>query len=502
MEIRDWRTIAGDCSFKGAESYPIRAYSEFMPPVRIGCKPYRGRADGFFSGVRQGLWPVSELEELVELRPGFQSIADQVTDSLLHLARGRPAERLSKSALADNPYWPSDLAENSGALTHERFVSLLPLALSLTQDDKGRVRWTLLGASEQGPGRAFWKSMEPAGPRFFQTLLNLAYAERVDREADLHRAGFRILSIKGDPESSLLPAWTRPFHWDQSLSLEGVRYLLSFAPFTSLPLTVKQAYFSGKLHLLPFPGSLLFWGVKGFLELRRQLWTAIQIPLLHLVERHEGPYGLRVPQSGWLHVPRPEHPLPAENLGPVRSTYRRTHRWEDELAAGGPEEHLLRVLFSTAPDDVGLYGKPMARNSQIWTGDHRLLLDGQSATEEEIRGALGEVERGGTFGYRFHYPAMRMGARLVHWHRPLVCWLSAEARTRTLFSELLTGYLTAYDAGQPAGAQNDDEVPEPAGASRAAQGGEDSIRSGAAGSPAAQGENVHGLAAVAAASLR
>jgi hypothetical protein len=41
---------------------------------------------------------------------------------------------------------------------NDRCVLLLPLALSRTQDDKGRVRWTLFGNSEQGPGKAFWRS--------------------------------------------------------------------------------------------------------------------------------------------------------------------------------------------------------------------------------------------------------------------------------------------------------------------------------------------------------
>ena len=45
-----------------------------------------------------------------------------------------------------------------GTLSHDHGVILMPLALSRTQDDKGRVRWTLFGVSEQGPAKAFWKS--------------------------------------------------------------------------------------------------------------------------------------------------------------------------------------------------------------------------------------------------------------------------------------------------------------------------------------------------------
>ena len=28
---------------------------------------------------------------------------------------------------------------------------------------------------------------------------------------------------------------------------------------------------------------------------------------------------------------------------------------------------MAHVLFSAEPEDIGLYGKPMARNAQIWT---------------------------------------------------------------------------------------------------------------------------------------
>ena len=53
-----------------------------------------------------------------------------------------------------------------------------------------------------------------------------------------------------------------------------------------------------------------------------------------------------------------------------------------------PQDKLLHVLFSSLPDDLGLYGKPMARNCQLWTHDSRLLLDGPRATPAEIEHAL------------------------------------------------------------------------------------------------------------------
>ena len=78
---------------------------------------------------------------------------------------------------------------------------LLPLALSKTQDDKGRVRWTLFGGSEQGPAKAFWKGFYTAPRRevprewsegFIRRLLAAAYGEKPEALADLRKAGFRV----------------------------------------------------------------------------------------------------------------------------------------------------------------------------------------------------------------------------------------------------------------------------------------------------------------------
>ena len=156
----------------------------------------------------------------------------------------------------------------------------------------------------------------------------------------------------------------------------------------------------------------------------------MQIPLLNLFPRHEDPCSLRVPQSGWMHEPHPDQPQPDPARLPLRNTYRRTHRWarihrhEDELGVADGEDRVAHVLFSTAPDDLGLYGKPMARNAQIWTHDFRLLLDGPAADRRAIERAAAVVREGGHFGYRFLFPPMHVGRHAVYWHRPLVACLA------------------------------------------------------------------------------
>jgi Peptidase family M28 len=461
MSLIGWEALLKTCSFRGEGKYPIAAYSEFMPPVRVGCRPYGGKGDGFFHEENPLGFPVTEFEEALELRPGLQQIANQVLGALLHLARGESAEGLAKGKLVNNPYWPPELATQVGTLAHERFVIILPLALSRTQDDKGRRRWTLFGGSEQGPSRPFWKSFFTSPGKeipavtamgSIATLLGGAYGGPSEKWTDLYRVGFRIFAEDGDPHKTLRPTWTSSFVWTRRMPLQGVKYLLNFEPFGNLPETVKKTYLAGELHLIPFPGSLCFWGIPGYVQMQRELSMANQIPLLHLVERHEAPYGLRVPQAGWIHVPRPDHPSPHEDFGPIKNTFQRTHRWarvhryDDELSIPGRLDQIVHVLFSTDPKDLDLYGKPMARNSQIWTQDHHLLLDGPNATQKEIRTAIELIKQGGLFGYRLQYPPMVVGSHQIFWHRPLIAYLSLDTGKPVVLPDILLGYLTAYDA--------------------------------------------------------
>ena len=101
----------------------------------------------------------------------------------------------------------------------------------------------------------------------------------------LYNKGFRILQ----PESKdILPGWGKSYLVNDDDTFENVKYLLSFRPFASLPEIVRQKYLAGKLALLPFPGSLVFWGMPGYLKLHNELPSALQIPLSRLITRHSG----------------------------------------------------------------------------------------------------------------------------------------------------------------------------------------------------------------------
>ena len=469
MAAKGWhKLIPPAAAFRGEGRYPIPAYSEFMPPPRVGWKAYGdGTPDPFlFDRADPFGWHITEFEEELEMRSGLVQVARQVLGKLGRLLDGKSDTGLPRLHPTENPYWPPELAAEP-KLPQERCPTLLPLALSRTQDDKGRVHWTLFGNSEQGPGRAFWMSFfsapgveRPAdeGIQFFARLLESVYGEKVASGTDgLHRVGFRILT-DDEPEfpwwEEPLPQWAEPFHLADRGPVGDVRYLLTFRPFGRLPSEVRKAYLGGHLCLLPFPGSLAFWGVPGFRKLQTDLSLAIQVPLLMATARHRAVDGFRVPQSGFLHEPTPAKPHAGVDSHLVKNTFRRMHRWdkvlrdEDELGLIGKEQKLVHVLFSTLPEDIDLYDKPMARNIQLWTEDYDLLLDGPTASPDQLRSAMRTVQAGGLFGYRFRWPAMRVGKHEVYWHRPLVAYRDANAEVQVLPDSPL-GYLTAYDCDKP-----------------------------------------------------
>jgi hypothetical protein len=463
MAERGWKQLlANHTWFRGKGKYPVNAYSEFMPPPRLGCKPY-GTVDRLlFQDDDPWGWHVTEYEEHRELAPGLDQIAKQLVCAVHHLGRGEPAHGIAKHKLQGNPFWPED----TQAPASERYVLLAPLALSRTQDDKGRIRWTLFGASEQGPAKAFWRSFYTAPGEecpversldFVRRLLAAAFG--ASQITDLKAAGFRVLPEQGEPlqphwRTDALPKWTQPFVWQPRQKLTGVKYLLTFEPLAQLPAAVRKAYLAGELHLLPFPGSLVFWGVESYHRLALEMPFADQIPLLHSLVRHEAPLGIRIPQSGWMHEPR-AGAVTDVTRGPIRNTFQRTHRWsrvhryEDELAVTTAEDRVAHVLFSTQADDLGLYGKPMARNSQVWSHDFQALLDGPRAKERDLIATAQRVSEGGLFGYRFYYPAMRVGRHAVFWQRPLVAWFSSETGLPAVLPDAPLGYLTAYRSDKP-----------------------------------------------------
>jgi hypothetical protein len=467
-----WRQlIEGYPWFVGSGAYPLPAYSEFMPAPRVGYSLYGERDEALFTSEAAFGWQVAEIEEEYELRPGLEHVAQQVIDHLVRLGQGQPADHVAghtRRNLDNNPYWPAELAAHAGRLPHERYLTLLPLALSKTQDWMGHVRWTVFGASEQGPERAFWKSFY-SSPRkelpahdartFISHLLSSVYGETAHTADELRRIGFRILASK--PNASFphwtvarLPQWTRPFVVDDDTDLRHVRYLLTFRPFSDLPTDLQQKYLAGELTLLPSPASLVFWGMPPYQRFREQAPFGLQTALMPLLARHDGP-GLRIPQSGWLREPRRDGRTAEIEEALLLNVYKRTNRWnrvrrdEDAVRQSTHISSVSDALFSAKLDDMELYGKPMARNSQIWTEDSQLVLDGPNAARADIDRAAATVLEGGLFHYRFQFPAMRVGQHEVYWQRPLLAYWSPLHKQVKMLDQILPGYLTAYPYAQP-----------------------------------------------------
>ena len=364
---------------------------------------------------------------------------------------------MSRTLLTDNPAWPAELADaaRAGRLPLAPLAVFLPLALSRTQDDKGNTPWTLFGVSHDGPSRPFWRSF---GPTDAERLARLVAWATGDAAPTLD--GVRVLA-SGEDKDDELPTFVRALLLPDDAAPGDARTLLTFRPFATLPPAVRAAFLAGRLRLLPYPASLVFFEHVGYRRLGEALPRARQIPLLHLYPRVEGGYTLRIPQSGWLDevdaksAPAPA-PIPGHRHGHkiVRHLVR-THRWQRAqrdagLAGDGAYTDDVSVaLFSADADDLGLYGKPMARNAQVWREDYRLVLDGPRADALDIENAAGAVDRGGRFGYRLVYPPLRAGARELYWHLPLVARIGPDAAHVELLTDgAVRGYVHAELPGR------------------------------------------------------
>jgi hypothetical protein len=454
--------------------YPLQAYSEYMPPLRTGISPYDGsiypwvfRDDDPFG------WQVLEIEEEYQLRPGLEKIGRQVLHHIFQLGRGTLPVHLSghqQRNLANNLFWPARLASHQGHLKHERYVIIQPYSLSKTKDDKGRVCWTFFGGSEQGPEKAFWKSFYESPEKelpesvflsLMRWIFKQAYGTELKSPEHLRSLGFRILPTgDGYPfpywKTESLPDLAKEYLISDRDALDPVHYLMTFRPFDHLPSPVKEKYLEGKLNLLPFPGSMVLWGIPEYIRLQERLYNAIQIPMLRLVKRDEGFSGIRVPQSGWVHQPR----VPGEKAQILEefivSHYVRTSRFdrfrrhEDGLLKSTEIDPVIQTLFSTNLEALDLYNKPMARNSQVLNETIEVLLDGPRADRKKIGEAALKLMEGGLFRYRFYFPPMQVGLHEVFWHRPLVACMSQETGKPIVApADLITGYLTGYHTDKP-----------------------------------------------------
>ena len=369
------------------DHFALRAYSEFMPPPYVGLKPYtpsRAAGAATFGASADDALDIDEYEQAHDLEPGLDRIADHLVRELAKLVRGE-AHALSKTLLAGNPAWPDELvrAAHDKKLAHDPVIVIANLALSRTQDDKGNDRWTLFGASHDGP--------------------------RVEMS---------------ELELDAMLGWAK---------LDKRRVHITFEPFARLPEDTRRAYLAGELVLVPTPASLVFYNHPGYAGLARALPRATQIPLLKLFPRVERSCAIRIPQSGWL-----------DEVDHVVRTHRwqRVARDAGIHGDGMYTDKVSEALFLTTPEAIDLYDKPLARNAQIWNERYELVLDGPRADRDALARAAGIVDAGGRFGYRMYYPPMRAGARELYWHVPVIARADSGR-----YREAPLGYVTAERDG-------------------------------------------------------
>ncbi|HEY4055155.1 MAG TPA: M28 family peptidase [Kofleriaceae bacterium] len=425
-----WHRIETEAcgAFHGEGRFPLRAYSELMPPPYVGIKPYApqcARRDATCAVTDRDAFDIDEYELAHDLEPGFARIAEVIVAEISKLTRGE-RHALSHTLLADNPAWPAELADaaRAGKLAHDPSVVMCALALSRSQDDKGNARWTLFGTSHDGAAKACFHGIDERAMAMRLAWAGLDGDWRIvaDDVPDALRG--RLLGER---------------------SVAGLRTIVTFTPFERLSAEIRAGYLAGTLALVPSPAMLVLFEHQGYAALAKELPRATQIPLLHLFPRVEGSCAIRIPQSGWLD----ENDTGAHGHKIV-SHIARTHRWQriarDEPAHGDGAytDKVSVALFSTTPVDIDLYNKPLARNSQIWTADYHALLDGPNATRDQLLHAAATVDTGGRFGYRMYYPPMIAGTREVFWHVPVIATAGAGRLT-----EVPGGYMTAEQAGAP-----------------------------------------------------
>ena len=102
------KLIPAEDGFQGEDAFRIPAYSEFMPPPRLGRKPYGGEPPDaqLFDPADPLGWPVSEFQEQVELRPGLDYVAKNIVGRVWNLCHGQAAHGVSRRLLDGNLYWP------------------------------------------------------------------------------------------------------------------------------------------------------------------------------------------------------------------------------------------------------------------------------------------------------------------------------------------------------------------------------------------------------------
>ena len=274
---------------------------------------------------------------------GLPRLAEHVLQALGKLVRGQP-HALSHTLLDGNAAWPAPLADAArrGVFADEPLVLAMPLALSRTQDDKGNVRWTLFGASHDGPSAPFWRSFADDA-RFTRFL---AWASDRDRPRKAYGSSPMPTRFPPSPARACSETTDRPRAHAPHLP-----------PVRAAPRAGPGGVPREEAAHRPLPRVPRLLRAPRYRQLSTSLPHAMQIPLLHLFPRCEDAYGIRIPQSGWLdeHEPVAQHRTATASSRTSRartggSAWRATRRsWATARSpTGSPSRSSRRIPTTSA----------------------------------------------------------------------------------------------------------------------------------------------------------
>ncbi len=405
LHAGDWSKIL-EHSKDTPPHYPIPAYSEFSNSVIQGVRPYEPKLltekelndYPYLQEVmgKEGNYLISKTEETELIQPALKDLAAHLMKDLLQWREGEiPGEGklkgLSSHLIKDNPYLPA----NFKFPKNQPIVSILPLLMSRIPKDLNRYQpWAIYGTATEDWETLFWRELVGEPKPFFCQLMKEVFQK--NGPCDLKAWDFRILVAKQR---------MRDFEIDPKDP--KATYLFTFLPISAWPKKLREDYSKGKLVAIPHPLSLAFSGSPFFQKLGLS-GVPLSQELSQFSKHVEGlsPYGLQI-------------------LGVQKKNFRFANRARRQ----SQQIDFLDSVFTTDPDLLGLYNKPLAKNLQMWGVGGELegefLLDGPTATSEELDALYKRLKKVKPLAvhYRNYYPMMNTNSYETSWVRPWVSWI-------------------------------------------------------------------------------
>ena len=398
-------------------AFPLRAYSEFMPPPYVGMKPYAPDRGALRRDVRRR--PIRTARHR-RVRAGARSRARARSDRGAPGRRARQAARgephaLSQTLLEGNPAWPAELAAARAAA---RSVTIRSCSRSAAR--------AVAHAGRQGQRRAGRCSARATTAR--RPVLGRSSTRPRSRELLAWVAGMRRASGASSPRvRPIVPAPARGARRRSAAARARHVHAVRAAAGAS-PRRVSRARARARAE----PGQpRACSSIRGYRAARARA-----------AARDADPAAAPVPaRRGQLRDPDPAVGLArrGQERGGARPS-RRRRRSSAAIAGSGSRatrasatdayhDKVSVALFSTDPvDDRSLRQAARAQLADLDRGLPAAARRPERRSAMRSRAPANAVDAGGRFGYRMYYPPMRAGVREVFWHFPLV----ARAKPRAL----------------------------------------------------------------------